>query len=159
MAWEILADKIVSKLKTDTGTGSLVALTGHDETKQNGFRIARDTPTVVGRTPFLGVKITTSRPLMDSDATSIQLARVVFAAYATDELTSMKIADRVNALLAPRDDGNRDYYDFSDGDLSNRSTRFKLRSAATFDMKLNVWTSTVEADVIWDKSNCPASTP
>jgi len=156
---EKLLAAIVTKLRTDTGSGSLVDLTGHLSSDPNSYRILRDKPPKVAEVPFLGVQITQSVPLSET-ATYLQVARVYFACYAGDALTSIKIADRIEHLLHGRAEDasagtNRGYYDFSNQYISNRQTRFKIRSEPDFDEKTDVWTTVVEADVIWLDVPCP----
>ena len=153
MSQKNLLKEIVETLRTDA---VLVSLTNHDETKPRGFRIAGDEPPVKGRTPFLGVEVILSVPLMDSDVPQMQNAQIGFNCYSTKKLTSADIADRVEFLLQDKSgEANTGYYNFSGGSISNRMTRFKNREGAVFDDKTDVWTSIVEAVVIWVDKTCP----
>jgi hypothetical protein len=158
---ENLNQAIVEKLRADTvATIGLVALTGHDQSKAEGFRIARQTPPVKSRLPFLGVSIFTSIPLMDSDVSQLQRARVHFRCYGAKELPAIKLADRMEHLLHGRAEDvsvgtNRGYYDFSNSEVSTRSTRFKNRDLPDFDDDVDAWNVLVEADLVWiDEPGC-----
>lgn len=147
-----LAHAIVDKLRTDTGAGSLVTLTGHGTI----HKIARDEPPVKDRLPFLGVSIPTSVVLLQTgDVTKLQKATVQFRCYANTEPAAELIADRVETLLHSSDD-NTSYYDFSNSNVSTRQVRFKTRMGSDFDEKADVWTGIVEASVIWLSSPCPS---
>lgn len=163
MAWsgqEGLYNAIVVKLRADTVANGLVALTLHDASNPEKYRIARDKPSKVNETPFLGVKIERSVPLDDDGVSMVQKARVSFRCYANAELTSIKIADRMDNLLQGVAErlvlgGNRGYLDFSDSVISNRNTEWKGHGITAFDNDLSVWTTLVEADVIWLDGSCP----
>ena len=162
---EKLYKAIVEKLRTDTGSGSLVELSGHDATSANGYAIGRSKPNVAERLPYLGVKILQSLPLVEGGSvTHVQRARISFLCSAESELTAIRLADRIEKLLhwKVEDDAARKpatgYYDFSNTDISTRSVRFKSRTPEPdFDEDSDVWTDAVEADVIWVSQPCPAS--
>ena len=83
---------VVDKLRADTGVGSLVDLTDYSV---SNYSIARDTPIVKERTPFLGVNISQSAPLMGDMATArLQKAEIELKSHARSELTALEIADR-----------------------------------------------------------------
>lgn len=154
MSQEKLLKQVVEKLRTDA---TLVSSTGHDPTKSNGYRIARYEPPVKGRLPFLGVEMFISTPLMLSDVPQLQVSRFYFHCYASSELTSIRIADRMEALLNPEEavsTANTEYYDFSGTDVSNKMTRFKRRERE-FDEDTDSWNDIVEADIIWLNQPCP----
>lgn len=161
---EKLYKAMVDKLRLDTGAGSLVELTGHDATSATGYKIGRASPTTKDKDPYLGVKIIQSLPLLATgDVTHVQRARVNFHCSAKSELTAIRLADRIEKLLhwKVEDDAARgpdEYFDFSNADISTRSVRFKGRSPEPdFDEDSDVWTDTVEADIIWVSQPCPAS--
>ena len=144
---------IIEKLRTDTGVGSLVALTLHSS---GDIRIARDRPPVKGKLPFLGVRVIQSIPLIGSDATHVKRSRVHFRCYSTSEIVANQIADRLDVLLDDKE-GITSYYDFSGTDLSCRSGRWKSRDETDFDEETDAWNVLVEADVIWTPQQCPVA--
>jgi hypothetical protein len=160
-AQEKLNLAIVTKLRADTGAGSLVALTNHDPTgSPPDFRIGRLQPLVAGKGEYLGVRVAQSKPLMGEDVTSMQLAMVDFYCMARVELTSIKIADRMESLLHDEignpSTPNTGYYDFSDTEISTRSTRFVNRLSAELDDEdTDVWTTMIRAEVVWVGNPCP----
>lgn len=146
---------IINKLRSDTGAGSLVELTNHDSSSPSGYRIMRDRPPTKGKVPFLGIRIQQSVPLMEDGPSQVEQARVYFSCYSTNDLTAIKIADRLEELLHDTlSSTNRGYYDFSTSDISNRQTRWKNRDVPDFDDDTDVWTVLVEADLIWVGSPC-----
>jgi hypothetical protein len=153
MAHKNLYKAIIDKLRTDnSGADSLVTLTSYSV---SNYSIARDAPIVKERTPFLGVKITLSVPLMGDGATTrLQTAEVELVAHARSELTSLKIADRLEYLVHEVQTTDLQYYDFSDSNVSNRQTMFKSREAPYFDDKTDVWSVQVTLDVIWINQSC-----
>lgn len=153
MSQLLLVKAITDKLRADTGAGSLVTLTGHTS---SNLRIARDQPPVKALTPFLGVLIVDSPPLIGVDATHVQKARVLFKSYSVEELTVWKLCDRMGTLLHDiTGNPNTGYYDFSNTDICTRQTRYAGRTEPTFDSKTEVWVGIVEADVIWVNVPCP----
>ena len=147
-----LRKAVIDKLRTDTGAGSLVELTEHDTTAVNGYRIAAQRPPIKARLPYLGVRIEQALPLMASDVPQLQVAQAEFSCHSLKELTTLQIADRIEALVnldSDPSDPNTNYYDFSDGVISNRSTRFKSRQGSAFDEDTEVWTVLVTADIVW----------
>ena len=153
MAHKNLYKAIIDTLRTDTGAGSLVALTEHSV---SNYSIARDMPIVKERTPFLGVKITLSVPLMGDGATTrLQTAEVELVAHARSELTALEIVDRLEYLVHEVQSRTAlQYYDFSDANVSNRQTIFKSREAPYFDDKTDVWSVQITLDVIWINQSC-----
>lgn len=160
MGQESLLSAIVTRLRQDTsGASSLVTLTGHSSSKEDGLRIGRDKPPVKGRLPYLGVKVFTSTPLISTgDVPSLQVARVHFICYAAEELLAIKLADRLEVLLnSDNSSPNRAYLDFSGASVRNAMTRFKSRSEYDFNESTDTYSQLVEADVIWDVNACPVS--
>jgi hypothetical protein len=151
---------IVTKLGTDTVAGGLVELTLHSTVNAEARRIGRDKPIKKGQVPFLGVFVFQSRPLSSDGVIRLQQARVIFKCNAAEELTAMRIADRMDFLLQAKtqEDAvggtNRGYYDFSDSNISNRSTVWAGRSVQDFDDKTDVWAIEVSADLIWIGERC-----
>ena len=153
MAHKNLYKAIIDKLRVDSsGADSLVSLTDYST---SNYSIARDAPIVKERTPFLGVKVTMSVPLIGDGATTrIQTAEVELVAHARSELTALKIADRLEYLVHESQTDDRQFYDFSDTNVSNRETLFKSREAPYFDDKTDVWSVQVALDVIWINQSC-----
>lgn len=144
---------IVEKLRTDTGVGSLVALTEHSS---GDIRIARDKPPIKAKTPFLGVRVFVSVPLIGGGtATEVKRSRIHFQSYSTSELLVEQIADRLDELL-DREGEATAYYDFSGTDVSVRSSRWKSRDLADVDEETDVWFVRTEADLIWVPQSCPS---
>ncbi len=153
-----LLNAIATKLRLDTGAGSLVELTGHSSASPSSYRISRDKPPKKGQVPFLGIAIYQSVPLSDDGPSEIQTARIHFRIYSTKELTGIQIADRIDYLLHARTEQttatNVGHYDFSDSNISNRQTRWKNRDEQFFREDTDIWTLLVEADVIWVDEPC-----
>jgi len=147
MSKKLLVKYITEKFRTDTGAGSLVAITGHLITD---IRIARDKQPVKEKLPYLGVMVFQSIPLIGSDVTHAQKSRIYAKGYAVSELVAVDIADRVEVLLKPEKSGAvTSYYDFSGTDVSIRDTRWKSTSLPDYDDKLSVWHVLVEFDITW----------
>lgn len=145
-----LIKSLVNKLSSDS---VLISLTGHDEAS-NKIRIARDSPPVKGKVPFLGVKVFASAPMLESDVTQLQVSRIHFLCHG-DEIRASQIADRVEHLFHDvSGNANTGYYDFSGPGLSIRSSRFKRRRGASYDQNTDVWTELIEADIIWTPESC-----
>jgi hypothetical protein len=155
MAWvgqEKLYKAVIAALRADTGAGGLVPLTGY--TAAN-ISIGREMPIVVGRTPFLAVRISRSTPLVGVDVTKLQQATLEFHAIDTSELTAIQIADRLEELLHASDD-NTSYWNPSNTDISCRQSRFRNRVGPMHDEDTDTWDVLVEASLIWVGTPCPA---
>jgi len=160
---EKLTLAIVTKLRTDTGVGSLVALTNHNAASVSGYRIVRDSPPKRGETPMLGISIRQSFPLLEDGPSEMQIARVHFHAYTTKDLTAIRIGDRLEHLLHARDEQdpgmdsitNVGHYDFSSVDIRNSQTRWKNTDEPDFNDETDVWEVVVEAQLIWHDTSCP----
>ena len=154
MSHKNLITALITKLRDDTGAGSLVALTGHNGTT---IRIARDQPPMKERLPFLGVAVFVSMPLIGPDATHVKQSRLHFRVYDRIEIGAHDIMDRVDTLLDDKtSDANTGYYDFSTTDISIRQNRWVSRKESIFDEEKEVWEGLVEADVIWVNETCPS---
>ena len=153
MAHKNLYKAIIAKLRADSsGADSLVSLTDYST---SNYSIARDAPIVKERTPFLGVRINISVPLMGDGATTrLQTAEVELVSHARSELTALKLADRLEYLVHEVQTSETQFYDFSDTNVSNRQTMFKSREAPYFDDKTDVWSVQVTLDVIWINQSC-----
>jgi len=156
MAWvgqEKLNKAIVAELVSDA---SLVTLTEHSATV---LHIGRDTPLVKGRTPFLGVRVASSVPLVGVEVTKLQNATVEFRAIgegAAGELTAIKIADRLEELLHAADN-NRSYWDPSDTAVRCYGSRFLSRAGQMYDEDTDTWEVLVRAALIWIGVPCPVA--
>ena len=152
---EKLYKAVIDKLRADTGAGSLVTLTGHTAAEPH---IARQFPKVRERTPFLAVWVARSLPLIGADATAVQNAVVDFVAYDKDELTAIRIADRVEELLHAKTlDANLGYWNPSNSTVSVRQTRFMERRGPDFDQETDTYDVLVEAALVWVGQPCPAA--
>ena len=152
MAHKNLYKAIIDKLRADTGVGSIVALTDYSS---SNYSIGRDMPSVKERTPFLGVNIPMTIPLIGDGATTrLQNAEVELKAHARSELTALTIVDRVEYLVHETITDDVSYYDFSDSNISNRQTTFRQREAPYFDDETDVWSVQVILDVIWINQSC-----
>lgn len=150
MSQKELVKQIAETLRLDA---TLVALVSHAATD---IRIARDRPPIKAKLPFLGIRVFESNPLVDGDVTHFQTARIHFKAYGTDEIDVIDIADRLDLLLQPeRSSASNAYYDFSGGNISTRSTRWKSRGLRDFDDEIDVWNEIIEADIVWVPQACP----
>jgi hypothetical protein len=149
---ENLGAAIITKLRTDTAPSvSLVALTTHSS---SNLRIGIDRPRVKGITPYLGVWIAQSLPLISGEVTQYQVASVEFRCYARDELTCVRIADRVEWLLHDKSGTSASFYNFTDTKIKNTGTRFRLREGQDFDQDSDSHLIVVTADVIWIDEVC-----
>jgi len=154
MSHRILIGNIATILRADTGVGSLVALTKHNTTKKI-LRIARDSPDVKGMVPFLGIFLQQS-VAVQPDVTRLQVARIHFRCYSSDEMVSVDIADRMESLLKQDDtDTERTYLNFTGNGVKNLSTLLRPRTGARFDDDTDIWLSSVQADVYWIDATCP----
>jgi hypothetical protein len=152
MAHKNLYKAIIDKLRADTGAGSIVDLTDYST---SNYSIARDMPTVKERTPFLGVNIPMTVPLIGDGATTrIQNAEVELKAHARSELTALKIIDRLEYLVHETIVSDTSYYDFSDANISNQQTVFRQRESPYFDDDTDVWSVQIILDVIWVNQSC-----
>ena len=145
-----LTAALVDGLVADT---TLVTLTGH--TTAN-LRIGMDGPIVAERTPFLGVKVIASPPLMPGgDVTQLQNARVQFKCSARAQETAVAIADEVEALLHnSAGSANTGFWDVSDGTVRVRQARYANRVGPEYDGDQKVWTIVVEAQLVWLDQAC-----
>ena len=149
MGQEHLTAALVKALQADTG---LVLLTKHTTTN---IRIGKDMPPVAERTPYVGVKVVTSPPLIPDTVTQLQNARIQFKAVSKEDLTATKVADRLEALFhAASKASNLGYWDASDGTVRFRSFRYVNRQGPEYDVELKVFTVTVEASCIWLDQAC-----
>jgi hypothetical protein len=151
MAHKNLYKAIIDTLRADTGAGSLVAMLDYST---SNYSIARDSPIVKEKTPFLGVSIVQSVPLIESATAKLQQAEVELKAHARSELTALEIADRVEYLVHESLADDTSYYDFSDTNVSTRQTLFRSREAPYFDDLADVWSVQVVLDVIWINEPC-----
>lgn len=155
-----LLGAIVDKLRADTGVDSLTDLTNHVDSNPREYRIGRTLHKAKAKFPFLAVSVFQSVPLIDDGPSFIQEARIHFRCYSTEELTALKIGDRMEDLLHARSvspsETNRGYLDFSNADISNRQTRWKSRDLPDFDDDNDVYVVLVEADIIWLDEPCPS---
>src|SRR5687768_14617774 len=106
-----LYTQIVTVLRTDTGAGSLVTLTGHTNSDR---RITRHYPDLKSKSPRLLINIPESEPL-NSNVTVIQKALVEFQALANDDALVIQILDRLETLFDFTD--NTSFYDFTGGNI------------------------------------------
>jgi len=136
----------ITALRADA---ALVTLTGHTATS---FRIARASPPVKGRSPFLGVLIPQSLPLVGKDCTRLQQAELDFYCHGS-ELQSLRIADRVEVILNP-ETTVASYWDFSDTNVSVRQSRFRSRQGPMHDEASDIWSVLVVADIVWINESC-----
>jgi hypothetical protein len=149
MREENLYSAIVTKLQADTGSGSLVALTGHTG---SNIRIARFRPKQLPSLPFLGIWIAdTSRAIEDGPGV-IYSSLVFFTSYSKDDLTSIKLSDRIQVMLESAEKSgtsNRGFLDFSDSKICNYSTRFLGREPKDYNDERDVWNLLIQASVVW----------
>lgn len=113
---------LVTKLRTDTGAGSLVTLAG------GASNIARTPVPESIDPPFLGVRIVRAAPLT-MEATGWKTYSVEITAAHVKEINAIKLADRVMFLFDDSDTGatNRSFYDFTDSACTVKSTRWDRR--------------------------------
>lgn len=148
-----LIKAVVLALRSDA---ALVALTGHSSVTPEGYRIGRDSPVVIERTPFVGVYLLTSSPLTrTSDVTHLQRAVIGFRAVAKSQLTADQVADRIEKLLhwAVEADATRQpntgFWPWPSSAISVRLTRFMNRDETEYDKDKDVWVAGLTAEAIW----------
>lgn len=135
MSRSVVIEALLTKLRTDTGAGSLVALTGHTSSAQ---RIVWAPKRVVAQYPALGVHIQAAIPL-NKEVTTYQTYFVHLTAYGKREPDAIRIADRVERLFHNVGGSNRSYYDFSGSTIAVKSTRFVRRTQIKYDNDLDHW--------------------
>jgi len=157
-----LLGAIVTTLRADTGADGLKVLTGY--TSDRDFRIGRHLPNNKEKQRYLGVWLFRSVPKIEGGYVGhLQKTRVRFYCSAktksSGELTANKIADRLDNLLVPEQEvansPNRSYLDFSDSNISCKSTTRKSRVGSRYDEDNDLWTLWVDAEVIWVNKPCP----
>jgi hypothetical protein len=136
----LLTKAIVDRIRQDS---VLADLTTHSD---GDIRIARDDIITKPKCPFLGIGLNPTYPLVPNAVTELQRGWVLFRAYSKDDVTCIRIADRVSDLLHAV--GDR-YLDFTNNDILNSSTVFKSRLAKTFNAAIDTWFEVVKAEVIW----------
>lgn len=144
-----LYDAMCTKLRTDTGAGSLVTLTGHTNA---AVAIARYESPTLARRPFLGIEVQDSVAVVPG-YTEFQKATVVAHAYSADKVVAYQIADRLLALLKPAD--ARDYYDFSNNSIRTTQVNYRRCIPMDFDEETGTQECRVLFDVFWLNTSCP----
>lgn len=142
--------RLSARLAEDTGSGSLVALTGH---ATNDPRIIRYNPVLKAKQQRLMIRVAESVPL-NENVTLIQVARVLFISVSSDPVLCVRILDRLESLLDFTD--NRSYFDFSGGGIVTQGVSLKLRNDATYLTTDDVWRQELETEIIWSKISCPS---
>jgi len=131
---------LLTKLRTDTGVGSLVTLAG------STARILRTPEPTKLTIPTVGVRILAETDLV-KDMTGWKTYSVRITSAATKEVNAMALADRVMYLFddVTGSETNRSFYDFSDSNCNVRSTRWGRRLQRFKHVDENV--------TYWDDSN------
>tara|TARA_R110002020_G_scaffold34660_4_gene105275 strand:+ start:2437 stop:2895 length:459 start_codon:yes stop_codon:yes gene_type:complete len=131
---------LVTKLRTDTGAGSLVTLAG------GASNISRTPVPESVNPPFVGVRVVVSTPLA-KEATGWKTYSIEILAAQVKEINAIKLADRVQYLFDDSDVGatNRSFYNFTDSACTVRSTRWERRLQRVKNENENV--------TYWDDSN------
>lgn len=153
-AHQQLLSAIITSLRADSSDPvNLVDLTGHTNTN-DGQRIARWTPPIKARTPYLGVRLDATFPLLYDALTSLKKTMVEFEATAVNELDTIKIADRMEALLKATGNTDLEYFNVSDTNIHNKQTRYVRTELAEFDDDTDVWCASVWAEFHWIDVPC-----
>lgn len=146
-----LIGAFVTKLRTDTGSGSLVTLTGHDATKPNGYRIfASQTPTKE-RIPCVTVEFERSVPVVRG-ITALERAIFRLCAFSTDAVLSARIGSRLRKLLGTT--SNTSYYDFSDTNVTIKSVNILPTQRESYKGEEGYQEYTVVCEVFWSDTPC-----
>lgn len=145
---------IISKLRSDSGTGGLVSLLGHSN---NDLRIGRYFPRVAAKDPFLSVRLSGIRPLAEDSFAQVYEARGFFLASSSSELKVLKINDRLAELFfknreATGTPGNREYYDFSDSNICARNLIWETQNSTEYDEDENYYLGITRGTLIWSES-------
>ena len=135
---------LVTALQADVGAGSLVALTTHTT---SDWRISRGKPPKKGDMPFLGVNEYPSTPLV-KEHTFVKRYLVSLAAYAAKDVTAIMIADRVEVLFHMIGGNNKEFFDFSNSEITVYSTLFKARVKANKDEDLDCYKDEIIIEII-----------
>ena len=118
-------------------------------------------PGLKDRTPFLGVDVMETAPLLPGDA-RIHLFRSIVWVHciARQQCVADKIGDRVQYLLTtPEDDACNGFYDFTNQHIKVQNTEFRERFNGPelktgFTDTTDVYTSMVEFSIIWTDVPC-----
>jgi len=137
---------IADKLRQDTGVGGLVELTGHTA---SDIRIARGNILTERKNPFLSIGIEASSPVISEGGAQTQRAVIKFSAYAAKDIDCLRLADRMEELLLFYGRNNREYYDFSNDEICNQSTKFQKRMRRVYDEDCDTWMCSVLASITW----------
>ncbi len=140
---------LMTALRAD---GPLISLTGNTATD---IKIGRAMPITTLKKPYLGIAID-STPFIGSDVTHVQKSIVQFQCCG-NELTSIRIADRIEVLLHDKGNpsANLRHFDFSSDDITVKMCSFMSRISPKFTYTVDVWVSIVTASVIWHNQKCP----
>lgn len=145
---------IIDKLRSDTGSGGLVELSGHSTTDP---RISRYFPRMPAKDPFLGVRISGIRELTPESYGQVYEARAFFLASSASELKVMKINDRLAYLFFKKREavgvpGNREYYDFSDSNVCARNLIWESQNNTEYDEDENYYLGITRGILIWSET-------
>ena len=161
-----LIEAVCTKLATDTGVGSLVALTGHNPSNPDrGIRIGRKLPPLRSRVPYVGVSIRASRLISDSSISHIQLGRLELSINDCGDgadLSILRIGDRIEGLIlglvgTGKPPGGPDdlwYYDPSNNEVRVLSFRWFSRSKIFEEEDSDIRSQNILVDVIWHCLPC-----
>lgn len=162
-----LMEALAIQLASDTGAGSLVALTGHNATNPDrGIRIGRMKPPLRERSPYVGIALRSSRLPSADDVDVIKQGRFTLTTNVcgdTADLTVLRIGDRIEGLLkgevGPSAPGGVPpaswYWDISSPEVRVLSLRFFSRSRIFEEDDTDIRSQNILADVIWHCVPCP----
>lgn len=153
------------KLAEDTGSGGLVDLTGHDPLNPDrGVKIGRMNPNLRERYPYIGIELRSDRLLSDGSVPELQKSRVrirVCSCGDSADYVILRIGDRIENLLmgkvgpgAPAERTNNWFWDFSDENISIKSTGFFSRSKIFEEDDADTRCQNILVDVIWHNTPC-----
>ena len=131
---------------------TLVTLTTHTGTNHH---ISRGKPDKAAQLPFLGHTSFTSGPALSEATASFRASLIKFSCSALDDLTAMKIADRIEALLlATGEPADNDYWDISDTEITTKMVRWVRTMGPEKDDDTDSWRYEVFAEFHWIDVPC-----
>ena len=136
-----------AKLLTDA---TLVGLVGDVRTGTKDIRIGRSLPVKQAKYPYLAFSAGNDEAMIPDAFTGFKSTIVRFDCIAKDELTSIKIGDRIETLLHRSGVAqNVQYFNISNSVVMNNWTLFLTRSHATFNDETDAWTTEIMANFKW----------
>lgn len=152
MSYSSFYDALKDALALDTGAGKLATMLGHSGTDN---RISRRSQEVIAKKPFLAFDITDSGPAVIDSWTGWQMTEITFEViYGTTQKSSgFAVAARLDDILhnsiTTQTQQHKKFFDISNSNIANCSTRWKSRTRPEYDDKTDLWTIKIVADFFW----------